>query len=280
MARIRVVTDSACDLSAEVAAAHGVTIVPLTIRFGDEEFVDREELSGKEFWARVQSSPTMPETAAPSPGAFQTAFEDAARQGAESVVCVNLSSGLSATYQSARAAADAVAADIPVTVIDSQSVTVGQGLMVLTASDLAADGATPERIRAEVEDLRSRTHVYGAVGTLDFLKRGGRIGGAAHLVGSLLSIQPVIEVRGGVVELESKQRTRTRVLQYLASKALNAGPLDRLAVANGAADDADVLVGQLAAAETRHDLILTELGPVVGAHAGPGTVGVCFQIRR
>jgi len=157
---------------------------------------------------------------------------------------------------------------------------VGQGLMVLTASDLAAEGETPERIRAEVEDLRSRTRVYGAVGTLDFLKRGGRIGGAAHLVGSLLSIQPVIEVRGGVVELESKQRTRTRVLQYLASKALNAGPLDRLAVANGAADDADVLVGQLAAAETRHDLILTELGPVVGAHAGPGTVGVCFQIRR
>jgi DegV family protein with EDD domain len=112
------------------------------------------------------------------------------------------------------------------------------------------------------------------------LKKGGRIGGAAHLVGSLLSIKPVIEVRNGVVEVESKQRTRSRALQYLAAKALDSGPLERLAVANGVARDVDELLALLENARPEHEMVLSELGPVIGAHAGPGTVGVCFQLAR
>ena len=132
----------------------------------------------------------------------------------------------------------------------------------------------------ELESLRGRTHVYGVLGSLDHLKKGGRIGGAAHLVGSLLSIKPVIEVRGGVVEVESKQRTRSRALQYLAGKVLEAGPLERLAVANGMARDIDELVSLLEKARPQHEMVLSDLGPVIGAHAGPGTVGVCFQVAR
>jgi fatty acid kinase fatty acid binding subunit len=280
MPGIYVVTDSACDLTPEMADERNVRVVPLTIRFGDEELIDRQELSTKEFWDRVITGPHMPETAAPSPGAFQQAFLDAAEAGADGVVCVNLSSGLSATYQSARTAAEAVAGQVPVRVVDSQSVTMGLGLMVITASERAAQGAGLDEIADELEELRGRTRVFGVVDSLDFLKRGGRIGGAQALLGSLLSIKPVIEVRNGVVEAESKQRTRSRAMEYLAGKALGAGRLDRLAVASGVAPDTDQLATRLAGADCAHDLVVSDLGPVIGAHAGPGTVGVCFQIAR
>ena len=276
MASIQVVTDSACDLSPTTAEERGVRVVPLTIRFGSEELVDREELSGKEFWDRVITGPDMPATAAPSPGAFQQAFLDAHAAGAGGVVAVMLSSGLSATYQSACAAAEAVADRIPVRVVDTLSVTMGQGLLVLAAADLVSSGAGLEAVAAELEDLKGRTHVYGVVDSLDYLRRGGRIGGAAQLVGSLLSIKPVIHVVDGVVEVESKQRTRSRALAYLANKAVEAGPLDRLGATNGAAPDFEEVLDMLRKASPEHELVTGELGPVVGSHAGPASVGVCF----
>jgi DegV family protein with EDD domain len=148
---------------------------------------------------------------------------------------------------------------------------------VLAAADMADEGSSVEEIVQATEDSKTRTRVFGVLESLDFLRRGGRIGGAAHLVGSLLSIKPVIEVRGGVVEVESKQRTRLRSLQYLAAKAIDAGALDRLAVANGAASDIGQVLDIVAKADTAHGLVVTDLGPVIGSHAGPGTIGVCFQ---
>jgi DegV family protein with EDD domain len=280
MARIKVVTDSACDLTPEMADAAEVQVVPLSIRFGSDELIDRQQLSSKEFWDRVIAGPDMPETAAPSPGSFRQAYLDAAEAGADGVVCITLSSGLSATFQAASTAAVDLPVPMPVKVIDSQTVTLGQGLLCLAASEMAADGRTLDEIVSEVESLRDRTHVYGVLGGLDFLKKGGRIGGAAHLVGSLLSIKPVIEIRDGVVEVESRQRTRSRSLQYLAGKALQAGRLERLGVANGVAGDIDEVLTLLKAAQPEHELVVSDLGPVIGAHAGPGTVGVCFQVAR
>jgi DegV family protein with EDD domain len=276
MASIQIVTDSACDLMPTTTEERDIQVVPLTIRFGAEEFVDRKELSGKEFWDRVITGPDMPATAAPSPGTFQEAFLEAAAAGHSGVVCVAISSGLSATYQAACTAADAVADRIPVRVVDTKSVTMGQGLLTLAAADLASGGGTLEDVTAALQDMLGRTHVFGVVDSLDFLRRGGRIGGAAQLVGSLLSIKPVIEVRGGVVEVESKQRTRSRSLRYLANKALEAGPLERLATANGAAPDIDEFVEMVLPTPTEHELVRGDLGPVVGSHTGPGTVGVCF----
>jgi DegV family protein with EDD domain len=276
MASIQVVTDSACDLSTTTTEERDVRVVPLTIRFGSEELVDRDELSGKEFWDRVITGPDMPATAAPSPGAFQQAFLEARDAGHSAVVCVTISSGLSATYQSAMTAAEAVGDQIPVRVIDTLSVTGGQGLLALAAADLVSSGAALDAVAAALEDMKARTHVFGVVDSLDYLRRGGRIGGAAKLVGSLLSIKPVIEVRDGVVEVESKQRTRTRSLQYLAGKAIEAGPLERLAATNGVAPDFDIVLDLLRTAKTEHELVTGELGPVVGSHTGPGSVGVCF----
>jgi DegV family protein with EDD domain len=279
MASIQVVTDSACDLSPTTAEERDVRVVPLTIRFGSEELVDRDELSGKEFWDRVITGPDMPATAAPSPGAFQQAFLDAHEAGASGVVAVMLSSGLSATYQSACTAAEAVADRIPVRVVDTLSVTMGQGLLVLAAADLVSSGASLDAVATELEDMKDRTHVFGVVDSLDYLRRGGRIGGAAQLVGSLLSIKPVIHVVEGVVEVESKQRTRSRALAYLANKAIDAGPLDRLGATNGAAPDFEEVLDMLRKASPEHELVTGELGPVVGSHAGPASVGVCFITR-
>lgn len=278
MPGIKVVTDSACDLTPQLAEDRGVRMVPLTIRFGGEELVDREQLSTKEFWDRVTTGPLIPETAAPSPGAFQQAFSEAADEGADGVVCVTLSSGVSATYQAARTAAEQLGGRIPVAVIDSLSLTMGEGLLVLSAIDAAERGATLEEIEAEVLRCRDCTRVYGVIDSLEFLKRGGRIGGAAQLMGSLLSIKPVIEIRNGVVEVESRQRTRARSLQYLADKARSAGRLQRVAVANGAAVDIDDVLSRLGDLDCAHELIVSDLGPVVGAHGGPGTIGLCFQL--
>lgn len=276
MAAIHVVTDSACDLAPDVAEAHGVRVVPLTIRFGDEELVDQVELSAKEFWDRVVTGPHMPETAAPSPGAFQQAFLDAAEAGADGVICIDLSSGVSATYQAAQTAASAVADRIRVAVIDSRTLTMGTGLLVLAAAERAADGMGLDDLVSTIEEMKTRTRVYGVIDTLDYLRRGGRIGGAARLIGSMLSIKPVIEVRDGVVEVESKQRTRVRSLEYLTSKVRDSAPVERLAVVNGAATDIDLLLGMMAEVHDPSDTLVGDLGPVVGAHAGPGTIGVCL----
>ena len=276
MARIRVVTDSACDLSAEVAAAHGVTIVPLSIRFGDEEFVDGKDLTTAEFWARCKASPVLPETAAPSPGAFQEAFLAAAVDGYDGVLSLSLSGGVSATFQAASTAAKAVADRIEVRAIDSRSMTMSLGLMVLDVADLAAGGADLDALQARAEDLIPRTTVYGAVENLEHLEKGGRIGGARALLGSLLSIKPVVTLVDGAVAEESKQRTRGRSLQYLADKILDSPPLSRVAVAHGAATDIDTFLGLLTDVKSEHPLIVSQLGPVVGTHTGPGTIGVCM----
>jgi DegV family protein with EDD domain len=278
MPGIRVVTDSACDLAPQMAEDRGVRVVPLTIRFGDEELVDRQQLSTKEFWDRVTTGDVIPETAAPAPGAFRDAFAEAADEGADGVVCVTLSSGVSATYQAACTAAEAVADRIAVSVVDSLSLTMGEGLMVLAAVDAAERGLSLENVADSVRSTRDRTTVLGVIDSLEFLKRGGRIGGAAQLVGSLLSIKPVIEIRNGVVEVESRQRTRARSLTYLADKARQAGRLERIAVANGAASDIGELLSRLEGVDCEGDLIVTDLGPVVGAHGGPGTIGLCFEV--
>ena len=276
MARIRVITDSACDLSADVADEHGITIVPLSIRFGDEEFVDGRDLTTEQFWARCKASAVLPETAAPSPGAFQEAFLAAADEGYDGVLSVSLSGGVSATYQSAVAAAKAVADRIEVRAVDSRSMTMSLGLMVLDVAELAEGGADLDILEARANILVPRTSVYGAVENLDHLEKGGRIGGAKALLGSLLSIKPVVTLVNGEVAEESKQRTRGRSLQYLADKVLDSAPLSRVAVAHGAATDLDTFLDLIKDVKSEHPLIVSQLGPVIGTHTGPGTMGICM----
>ena len=283
-AAVHVVTDSSCDLPAALADEFGISIIPLTIRFGDEEFVDRSELSTAEFWTRCVNSDTLPETAAPAPGQFEQAYRSAAADGASSVIVISLSSALSATMQSAQLAARTVAADpdidLDVRVVDSRTITMGLGTIVLACARAARDGATIDDIEALANDLVDRTRVFGALDTLDNLKKGGRIGNAKAMLATALSIKPIIEVTGGVVEQAGKQRTRSKALSYLVDKVQSYdGKIENLAVLHADCSDIDLFVEMLAPYHT-DDIVIGEIGPVIGTHGGRGTIGVAFQVTE
>jgi DegV family protein with EDD domain len=275
---IAVVTDSSCDLPADLVAEHSIEIVPLSIRFGSEELVDRVDLTPREFWARCASSSTLPETAAPSPGAFEQAFRRAAAGGANGVVCVNLSSKLSATIQAAQSAAKAVEGEVPVRVVDSRSVTMGLGMIVLGTARAGAASDSVDEVAAVAEDLSGRTRVYGTLDTLENLKKGGRIGGAQAFLGSLLSVKPSIDVRDGAVEPGPRVRTRAKGLAWLAERVAADEPPGDVAIVHGDAPDVDQLTALLASHVPPERIVVADLGAVIGTHAGPRTIGVAYQV--
>jgi DegV family protein with EDD domain len=277
MAGVRVVCDSSCDLPADLLAELRIEVVPLTIRFGNEEFVDRQDLSSHEFWARCRTSPVLPETAAPAPGAFEAAYRRLAAQGADGVICVTLSSKLSATEQAARLGAKALEGELAVHVVDSLSATMGMGMIAVAAARMAEAGQALDAILAEAHRLVARTRVYGALDTLENLKKGGRVGNAQALIGSMLSLKPIIELRDGEVEAESRQRTRSKALRYLATKVRQIDGLENLAVLHGDAPDLDEFLELLDPSYPRDKIVIGDLGAVIGAHAGPRTIGVAFQ---
>ncbi len=275
---IRIVTDSSCDLPADVVAEHQVRIVPLSIRFGDEEFIDREELSTSEFWARCAQQDTLPETAAPAPGQFETVYRELADDGATGVVVVSLSGALSATLQSAELAARSLGDLIPVRVVDSRSVSLGVGTIVLACARLAAEGASIDEVEALAHDRAGRTRVFGALDTLENLKKGGRIGNAKALLATALAIKPIIEVVDGQVEQGGKQRTRSKALKFLVEKVTEyEGRISDLAVLHADCSDVDQFVEML---RPHHhgEIVVGEIGPVIGSHAGRGTIGVAFDV--
>jgi fatty acid kinase fatty acid binding subunit len=273
---VRVVTDSACDLPDALAAELGIEIVPLTVRFGDEELVDRRDFTPAEFWARSHASPVLPQTAAPPPGAYEERFRALATAGATAIVVVALSGALSATLQSAQVAAASVAEEIPVAVVDSRSVTLGLGMIAVAAARRAAAGGSFEDVAGHATSLATRTHVVGTLDTLENLKKGGRIGGAKALLASVLSIKPVVEVRDGRVEEGGRQRTRAKALAFLVDTVRQAEPIDALAVAHGDARDLDRFLDLLRPVYA-DDIVVGQIGAVIGAHTGPGTIGVVYQ---
>ncbi len=275
---IRIVTDSSCDLPDAVVAEHGVRVVPLSIRFGDEEFIDREELSTAEFWARCGQQDTLPETAAPAPGQFEQTYRELAAEGATGIVVVALSGALSATMQSAELAARSVADDVPVRVVDSRSVSLGVGTIVLACARLAASGASIDEVEALAIDRASRTKVFGALDTLENLKKGGRIGNAKALLATALAIKPIIEVVDGAVEQGGKQRTRSKALKFLVDKVAEyEGRISDLAVLHADCSDVDQFV-ELLRPHYDGEIVIGEIGPVIGTHAGRGTIGVAFDV--
>jgi DegV family protein with EDD domain len=276
---VRIVTDSAADLTDEESAALGVTVVPLSIRFGSEEYVDRKDLTPAEFYAKLGSAAVLPETAAPSPGAFEVAFREALDGGADAVVCINISSLLSATMASAQNAARAIeGADVRI--VDSRSITSGLGSHVKAAAEAAAGGASADEIVALVEEMKPRTRVYGALDTLDNLKKGGRIGGAQKMFGTLLSIKPIIDISTGEVQQEAKPRTRSKALQHLADKVRDAGAVENLSVMHGSAPDVERFLDMLAVHHPREAIHVGEIGATIGVHGGPRVMGVTYQSPR
>jgi DegV family protein with EDD domain len=250
--------------------------VPLTIRFGSEEFTDRQDLSVEDFYQRMANTEDLPQTACPSPGAFEQAFRNARDADAEAVVCLTISSDLSNTFQSALTAAAAFEGRIVVHVIDSRTVSSGIGTLVIEAAKVAAEGADIGAVLRRVSDLIARTHVLAALNTLENLKKGGRIGSATAMVGSLLSIKPVIDLTGGVVHEAGKARTRKRALQMLYERMEAAGLIEHVAVMHCGAPDIDQFLDLIAPRFPRETIRIGTLGAVVGVHGGAQMIGVSW----
>jgi DegV family protein with EDD domain len=272
---VRLVTDSSCDLPQDVVDAHGITVVPLTIRFGEDELTDRDELSAEEFYRRMGTFDGLPETAAPSPGAFEEAFRKAGADG-DAVVCLNISSALSATMASAQNAARAVEGDIEVHVVDSKSITAGLGTQLIIAAETAAAGASAAEVIAAIEAAIPRTRILGGLDTLENLRKGGRIGGAKAMLGTMLSVKPVVDISTGVVEEAGKVRTRKKQMQFLLDALKAAGNVERLVVCDGEAPDAEEFADLVATVVPRESFTRSKIGPVIGTHGGPRMIGLTF----
>ena len=274
MGTIKVVTDSACDLPPGLCQELGIDVVPLSIRIGTEEFVDRRDLTPAEFWRRCHASSTLPETSAPSPGAFETSFREAAAAGAEGVVCITISQAMSATGQAAQLAADAVAADLPVRVVDSRNASLGEGMIVVAAARAALAGKGLDDVAGLARDLVPRSRLFGIIATLENLKKGGRIGGAQAFLGSVLAIKPIVTVADGEVAEESKQRTRAKAIQYVVNTVKALGPLDGLGLMHAQAPDVEELLSRLEGVYPRSDIVVSDIGAVIGTHIGSGCIGL------
>jgi len=275
---VRIVTDSACDLPEAACVELGIEVVPLTIRFGNREYVDRKELDTESFWRELRASSVLPETAAPSVGAFEEMFRSLSDDGADGIVCINLSANLSATMQSATVAAKALEGRTHVEIIDSKSASMGIGNLVVHAARRAREGAGLDEIVREVEDRRDRQHVFAALDTLEYLRKGGRIGGAQALLGSMLSIKPVISVIDGTVEPAGRVRTRSKALQFILDR-IPEGRVEAISVLHAMAPDVDEFVERLKPKVPGAEVVVGAIGPVIGVHTGPRVLGVAYIAR-
>jgi DegV family protein with EDD domain len=274
--RVRILSDSACDLPQPLADELGIAIVPQTIRIGGTDYVDRRDLTPAEFWAKADAADDLPSTAAPAPGQFADAYSSLAEEGATSIVAVCLSAELSATMQSAELGARSFDG-APVTIIDGRTVSLAQGMIVADCARLAAAGADHDAVVARAKALIRSTKLWGAVDTLEYLRKGGRIGGAKAMLATALSIKPIIEVRDGKVEQGGKQRTRSKALAFLVDKVASYGGVGNVGVLHAACDDVDQFVGMLGSVYGG-EIVVGDIGPVVASHTGKGTIGVSFTV--
>lgn len=279
MARVAIVTDSTADLTPDQLATHGITMVPLNVHFGDETFQDQVEISTDQFMGRLASASNLPTTSQPSAGQFEQAFRDLANDH-DAIVAVLLSSKLSGTVQSATIAAEAVAETIPVVVVDSLNASLGLGFQALRAAALRDEGHDATMIGERLREEVTSYHLLFFVETLEHLRRGGRIGKAATMVGSLLQLRPLLRVDEGLVVPFERTRTRGKALNALVDFAKGLSGVDvAAALYNTTPDDAATLAGQIQALVPEHEVLVAQFSPVLGTHVGPGAVGLAVRER-
>ncbi len=280
MSSVAIITDTDASLPADVAARYGIRLVPINVHFGEEVLRTGIDIDDARLFARIDREGKLPTTSAPSPGQFLEAYEAAFAAGAEAVVCLCVSSAISATYQAAVSAADLLP-ERKITVVDTQSVSMGQGFMAIAAAEAARDGASPDEVAAAARAVGERAHVFGALATLKYLAMSGRVGHLAAGFGNLLSIKPVLTLRAGKLDLLEKVRTRSRALARvveLAREAVAGQPIARLAVLHvNVPEEAREFEAQLRAAlPCPQEIIIAEMSAGLSVHTGAGMLGVAL----
>lgn len=277
---IRVVTDSTADIPLSQAEALGITIIPLSVFFGEEAFLDAVELDNTGFYKKLQESKTLPRTSQPSPAAFQDAYIRLTNEGADGILSVHLSSKLSGTYQSACTARDTLPDSekkVPIEILDSRSISMGMSRAIMRAAQEARQGLGLAEIQAHVLDELSRTRVLAVLDTLEFVKRGGRIGGARAMLSNMLNIKPIISLKDGEVVPVERPRTRAKAYARIAQLASEMGKIESVCIAEASEEVGQQLV-QAIHEVYEGEIPSYKLGAVLGTHTGPGTAAVAIVI--
>ncbi len=273
---IKVVTDSASSILPEVARSLGIRVVPITITFGDQTFLDGVTLDAAGFYERLRASAALPVTSQPSAGEFLTLFRELTADGSE-VLCVLLSSGLSGAVQSAETAREMLP-ERRIHVFDTWQISVGETIMAVAAAEMARSGSLPAAaIMARLEELRARARIYLVLDTLEYVRRGGRVSGVEALVGTMLRIKPIVHMDRGKLVVREKVRTKARAVERLLELAeAEFGRTPVWCGVGGADCPAEVLALEEAARGRLNCLRLwhAETGPTIATHGGPGVIGI------
>ncbi len=281
MSKIAVVTDSTTYIPAELVKKYNISIAPQVLIWGDQTYKDGVDIQSSEFFTRLKTTKVMPTTSQVAVISFQEIFQSLVDKGFE-VLALLISSKLSGTVQSAMQARDLMnLARDKVHVVDSQSVAMALGFQALAVARAIEAGADVKEAIALAEKSHEYTGVFFAVDTLEFLHRGGRIGGAQRFLGTMLNMKPILAIQDGRVEgierIRTKAKAHDRVLELTIEKVNNRTPVRLATLHANAAEDARILLTRAEQALNPVESILTEVSPTVGTHAGPGTVGLAFM---
>jgi DegV family protein with EDD domain len=283
-AKVTIVTDSTANLTPEIIAEHNIYVIPQILNWEGKSLLDQIDISTDEFYRRLPQSADLPKTSQPAPGQFTEHFQKVA-ETSESIVAIFVSELLSGTIQSAHLGA-AEMGDYPIEIVDSRSVSLGLGLLAVAAARYAAQNDDYKAVAEYVRTLVPRLRVIFVVDTLEYLHKGGRIGGAQRLLGSMLSIKPVLHLEGGKIEPLASIRTKKKAIQHMLdtfmaeikeqdNKKVHAGVIHAQAV-----EDAEQIVQRLRDEANPAELMMNELTPVIGANVGPGVVGMGYYTEE
>jgi len=279
MPRVAVVTDSTADLPPGMAEDLAIRVVPLNVHWEGATYRDKIDLAADEFYRRLAEARELPKTSAPAVGLFEEIYQELLAEH-EGVVSVHISARLSGTCSAALAAAQSVAPE-RIVVIDSRQLSLCLGWLAVEAARLARQDAPLVAVAEHVRRLLPRVNLYAALDTLEFLQRGGRIGRAQALIGSLLSVKPIVQIQDGEVAPVDRVRTRAAALRRLVELTTSLPSIQALGVLHGAApEQAAALRDELAARFPGQQIVTSEIGAVIGTHAGPGVYGVAYLLAE
>lgn len=268
---VRVVTDSTADLPPGLAAERRIEVVPLTVLFGDEQLRDGVDITANEFYERLQLESMLPTSSQPPPAVFRQTYERLIADGATEILSIHVSGKLSGTLDSARQGAQGL--DARIVHIDSQMASLALGIGVLRAAEALDRGASLDEVAAAAESQFERTHVFIVLDTLEYLRRGGRIGRAGHLIGTVLRVKPVLSFVDGEVVALARARTQAKAIEEGFKHAMDYMPLEYMgAMHTTSPEGMDKIAERLSRFAPGVPMITGQMGPAIGVHAGPGTV--------
>jgi len=277
---VRIVTDSVADVPSQVVGELGITVIPLNVRFGEEVYRDGIDLTADEFYRKLRHTKTLPVTSVPSPGTFAEAYNKLAEETDE-ILAIIVSAKLSGTYEVALQSIGLMKRKCRVEVVDSQWATMAEGFIVMTAAKAANAGASLDEVIEVTRNTIPRVDFRAAFDTLEYLRRGGRIGRAQALLGSMLRINPLITLKDGLIEPAGRTRSRTKAIDHLYNFATSYSCIEEMAVEDtDCPDEAEALVGRLSPIFPRERIYRSKMTPVIGTHTGPGMLLVAVMGDR